>query len=236
MLFLARRMERHGLRPMLIGPDQLRWTNARAEIDSDWHRGPVQGLVRFFPAEWLPNLPRSSGWRHHFAGSRTPLCNPATALLTQSKRFPLVWDRLKTDIDTWRQLLPQTHDPREVRWNGQDHWVLKPALGRVGDGILLAGVTPDRQRRRIARDARWHPRYWVAQRRFDSIPLAAGDEHLHVCLGVFTVDGRAAGVYGRASASPLIDHLARDVAVLVEEREPSPTAHVRPRNVLPATV
>ena len=38
------------------------------------------------------------------------------------------------------------------------------------------------------------------------------------CLGVYTVDGVACGVYGRLSKGQVIDYAAMDVAVLVEER------------------
>jgi hypothetical protein len=37
---------------------------------------------------------------------------------------------------------------------------------------------------------------------------------MYPCLGVYTIDGRAAGIYGRLSARPLVDYAAVDVAVL----------------------
>jgi hypothetical protein len=35
------------------------------------------------------------------------------------------------------------------------------------------------------------------------------------CLGVYTVNGKAVGIYGRYSPRPLIDYAAVDVAVLI---------------------
>jgi hypothetical protein len=55
----------------------------------------------------------------------------------------------------------------------------------------------------------------VAQRRFEALALEHEGEALHPCLGVFVIDGRAAGVYGRVARRPLIDSRARDVPVLV---------------------
>src|SRR5690349_17695488 len=76
-------------------PAQLEWREGAAAL---LRRGeaplPLARIARFFPAEWLPELPRRAGWRHFFAGGRTPLSNPATALLSQSKRFPLAWPEL----------------------------------------------------------------------------------------------------------------------------------------------
>jgi hypothetical protein len=39
----------------------------------------------------------------------------------------------------------------------------------------------------------------------------------HVCIGVYTVNGRAAGAYARFSAKPVIDFAAVDVALLLED-------------------
>jgi glutathionylspermidine synthase len=171
--------------------------------------------VRFFPAEWLPNLPSACGWPHFFHGGSTPVSNPASAILTQSKRFPLTWDALRTPMPTWRALLPETRDPREVRWRDGDEWVLKPALGRVGEDIGLRGVIEAKQWRRLARDVRWFPAGWAAQRRFITTPFRARGVDLYPSVGIYTIDGRAAGAYGRIADRPLIDGRARDAAVLV---------------------
>jgi glutathionylspermidine synthase len=224
MVYLARELAARGLRPVLTGPDHLRWVGGRASVEGAAFSGPAAFLLRFFPAEWLPNLPKRCGWERFVAGSEIPIGNPAAALLTQSKRLPLVWDRLSTPLPTWRQLLPETRDPREVRWRREEGWVLKPALGRVGDLVGISGATEAKEWKSIRSGVRWAPRHWVAQRRFVAVPMAAPEGDVYPCLGVYTVDGRAAGVYGRASARPRIDHLARDVAVLIVEEE---TSHER---------
>jgi hypothetical protein len=46
-----------------------------------------------------------------------------------------------------------------------------------------------------------------------------GDRSWHPCIGVFVVDGRACGAYGRLAERALIDSAARDVAVLVARAE-----------------
>lgn len=220
MVFLAREIEARGRRAVLAAPDHLRWRDGRATVAAGWFQGEPGAVVRFFPAEWLPNLPRSCGWKHFFRGARTPVSNPASALLTQSKRFPLVWDRLETLLPTWRRLLPETCDPREVAWQKDEGWVLKPSLGRVGDGIGLAGATPEAEWKPIRKGVRRSPGWWAAQRRFEAVPFqAAGEEPCFPCVGVYTVDGRAAGAYGRAARRPLINHLAQDIAVLLAPRQ-----------------
>lgn len=218
MIYLARRLEARGLRTRLASPADLTWRNGQAHAGGE----PLALALRFYPAEWLPHLPRRTGWRHFFRGARTPLSNPATALATQSKRFALIWNRLETPMAAWRRLLPETRDPRSAPWRRGEEWVLKPALGRVGEAIGLRGVTPEKEWRAIARSARWRPGAWAAQRRFEAVPIETPDGPRHVCLGVFTVDGRAAGIYGRLAPLPLIAMRAQDVAVLIARQEEPP--------------
>lgn len=224
MQFVGRELERAGLRPVLASPEHLRWDGGRARVDTVTLRTPVSAVLRFFPAEWLPNCGRSCGWRRFFAGSATPIGNPATALLTQSKRLPLVWDRLRTPMRTWRRLLPETIPVGALRDSPGPGWVLKPAFGRVGDGIGIEGVTPPKDMAAIVRAARRNPRDWVLQRRFAVGALASADGPLHPCLGVYVVDGRACGVYGRVARRALVAHDAQDAAVVVERTVPAPVA------------
>jgi glutathionylspermidine synthase len=219
MTYLQRAFERRGATTHLVSPQQVAWTGGRASLSCDWGNGPLDALLRFYPAEWLPELPYRSDWTHFFAGGRTPLCNPATALLTQSKRLPLVWDRLETPLPTWRRCLPETRSPRDVDWRSNGIWLVKPALGRVGEDVAVRGATSATAWRRIDRSARWFPRHWVAQRRFESVPVETPLGPMHVCLGIFVIDGRAAGIYGRMARVPLIDARAYDVAVLIDAED-----------------
>ena len=214
MLFVARRLEALGITTHLASPSHLRWHEGRASLEADWWRGSLDGVVRFFPAEWLAGLPAACGWPVLFAGARTPLSNPATAMLTQSKRFPLVWDRLKTPLPAWRAHLPETRDPRDAPWRTSDEWIVKPVFGRVGEGIGMADAISPADMRRIRRQARWWPSDWIAQRRFQVVPLQIGGRTVFPCLGVYTLDGRVIGAYGRLGRVPLIDARAADAAVL----------------------
>jgi glutathionylspermidine synthase len=215
MTYLAGSLEQRGARVSLVSPAHLRWRNGRAALDTAWSADAVDAVLRFYPAEWMYNLPRACGWPAYFEPTATPVSNPACALLTQTKRFPLTWDALRTPMTTWRALLPETRDPREVRWHGSDEWVLKPALGRVGEDVLIPGVTTPPDARRIALDVRRHPSHWIAQRRFAATPMRVGDRDRYPSVGVYTVNGRVAGAYGRIAGRPLIDARARDAAVLI---------------------
>lgn len=217
MEYLARRLAEAGATPLLTSPGQLRWEHGHAIVEDGGRGTPVDAIARFFPAEWLPNLPSRSGWTNFVGGAVTPVSNPAVALLTQSKRFPLLWDSLRTPLATWRALLPETRDPRDAPWRGSDEWVLKPALGRVGEDVGIPGLTSAREWKGIVRSVRWNPGDWVAQRRFEPTVLERDGEALHPCVGVYTIGTRVAGAYGRIARRALIDYRAQDVAVLVGE-------------------
>ena len=215
MTYMAGCLQQRGARVSLVSPAHLRWRGGRAALDTAWSADAVDAVLRFYPAEWMYNLPRACGWPAYFEPTSTPVSNPARALLTQTKRFPLTWDALRTALPSWQALLPETRDPREVQWQGSDEWVLKPALGRVGEDVLIAGVTPANDVRRIARDVRRHPSHWIAQRRFAATPMRVGERDVYPSVGVYTVNGRVAGAYGRIAGKPLIDARARDAAVLI---------------------
>lgn len=221
MVYVARELGHRGVRAVLASPEHLRWDHGRASFACDFAEGPLDAVLRFFPAEWLPNCSRASGWRSFFAGAVTPLGNPGTALLTQSKRLPVVWNELRTRFDAWRALLPETRSPRDLRGDPGPEWIVKPALGRVGDGVGISGVTPERERLKFVKWARRRPREWIVQRKFESVPIDSAGGPVHVCLGVYTVDGKAAGIYGRIARAALIDAAAQDAAVLVETPVPA---------------
>lgn len=219
MHFLQRAFRKRNLEALMVSPSDVRWVGRRAQAHDGKAWRELDLLYRFFPAEWLPNLGWFASWHSFFAESDTPQVNPPSALLTQSKRFPLVWDALETPLPLWRTLMPETHDPRERAVLGGE-WVLKPALGRVGEGIDLSNVTVPAERAKIHRDVRRRPHEWAAQRPFVAVPWSTESGPLYPAIGVYVISGRAAGIYARAAQKPLVDSSAFDIAALVE-KEPA---------------
>lgn len=230
MVYLARALEAAGRRARLLGPDQVRWRDGRAYPKGGCGKEGNAGTVaeafdvvfRFYPAEWLPNLGWWSGWRDFVRGGVTPQLNPPGAVVSQSKRFPLACARLGLRLPTWDALVPETRDPRAVFGRGgapadEAEWVLKPALGRVGEGVGLGAVTPAGEWEKIRKAARRWPELWAAQRRFRATAWVTEEGPRYPCLGVYVIGGKAAGIYGRAAARPLVDAQAQDLAVLVAE-------------------
>ena len=216
MAYLAARLRERGARPVLASPADVTWREGRAFLAGAEWSGEADRLVRFFPADWLAELP-GEGWRRFYAGSSTPVSNPATALLTQVKRAPLVWDELRTPLPTWRALLPETRDPREVPWRESEEWIIKPALGRVGEDVAIRGIITPKEWQQAQKACARRPEEWVAQRRFAIAPVELGGSIVYPCLGVYTVDGRVVGAYGRLAPRALVDGRAADAAVLIAQ-------------------
>ena len=70
---------------------------------------------------------------------------------------------------------------------------------------------------KLCRCVEKHPERWVVQRRFDPVPIPSQPGPIHPCIGIYTINGRAAGVYARASLRRVTDYAAMDVALLIDE-------------------
>ncbi len=212
--YVAKRLGEAGVPTHMASPANLRWAaDGTADLPPAYAAGRVGAVVRFVQAEWLPRL--APAW-DRLVRSATPVLNPVRSTLVESKRLPVVWDALRTPVPVWRRSLPATVDPREVAWRSDERWLLKAAYGNTGDAVAASGWTPPPQWRAAVNDARRHPGRWVAQRRFATVPVDTPRGPMTPCVGVYTVGGTAAGIYGRLSPGPVIDFAAVDVAVLVE--------------------
>ena len=218
MQYLSDYFNDQGLNTVFAAPDHLQWINKKAISVVQGEEGKIDGIIRFFPLEWLTNLPKKAKWRGYY-DCEIPSCNHPVAIFAQSKRLPLIWDDLGIDIPVWKKLLPKTSDPKKIQFDQED-WILKPALGRVGEGISIRSVVPPKELKQIEKAAHKEPHNWVAQQMFHSQPVITKDqESFHLCIGVFTVDGKRAGFYGRISPYPRIDANAKDIPILVLKEE-----------------
>jgi hypothetical protein len=213
---LAARLRANGLATQLASPHHLCWTDGVARIESDFRTARVDAVLRFYQVEWIADLPCRDAWMPLFRGAVTPVSNPGCVAFTESKRLPVVWSELEASTGTWRSVLPESRDPRDARGLLGGEWVLKPTFGNTGDHVALREQMPRTTWIQSVIRALAEPRRWVAQRRFHATPLESPRGPLHACIGVYVVDGRVTGAYGRLSSSPVIDFAATDAAVLVE--------------------
>jgi hypothetical protein len=217
--FLASELRARDCQAHLAKPEQIIWRNGLAHLDANWYRGTLDLIVRFYQAEWLPRLSRETDWQHFFRDGKTLVTNPPLGVIPESKRFPLLWDHLETSLPTWRKLLPAACDPRHVSWFNDHGWLLKTAYCNTGETVSIRDLMKPRHWWQSKLCSRLAPHKWVAQRCFESIPVPTPHGPRHSCVGIYTINGKTAGAYARMSAKPLIDYMATDVALLIDENE-----------------
>lgn len=216
--FLANELRVHGILPLLLhSPSQLKWK--RQSPFTVWNGAEiaVDAIIRFYQAEWLSRFPGRSEWKQLLFEGTAFVVNPGIAVLSESKRFPLIWDNLATGMSTWRSVMQECRYPSDECWRKGDEWVLKAAYSNTGDEVHIREFSTTNIWRQVCDSVKKRPTNWVVQRRFEAIPVASDVGLLYACVGVYTINGRACGIYGRASTQPITNYTAYDIAVLIDE-------------------
>lgn len=217
MQYMGDRLEKEGYKIIYGAADHINFKNKRAYCILDNNQEKIDLIFRFTPLEWLIQM-KPRRWDGYFHAI-TMSCNHPIAIYAQSKRFPFVWQDLeKADIqmNTWKNLLPETLEVKDL---GQKQgFIYKPVYGRVGERISIKEACKGDEYKKILQDVKKHPKQYLAQKKFDSLPLKGenGKEY-HVCLGSYIIEGEHAGYYARISEYPRIDSYAADIPVLIEK-------------------
>jgi len=217
MQYMGDGLEKEGYRIIYGAADHISFKGKQAHCILDNNQEKIDLIFRFTPLEWLIQM-KPRRWDGYF-NSTTMSCNHPIAIYAQSKRFPFVWDELeKNDIvmETWKKLLPETIEVKEV--GSQEGFIYKPVYGRVGERISIKEACKGDEYKKIIKDVKKHPKQYLAQKKFESLPLKGEDgKEYHVCLGSYTIEGEHAGYYARISKYPRIDSYAADIPVLIEK-------------------
>ena len=216
MQFLGDKLENLGFEIIYGAADHIRFKNREAISILDGNEGKLDAIFRFTPLEWLIDI-KPKHWQGYF-DTITPCCNFPIAIFAQTKRFPLIWDKLENegiDLSVWKKLLPETLEVKNAK--NKNDYIYKPACGRVGEKISIKEACKENEYKNIISDVKKHPRKYLAQKKFNSKPIISTEgEKFHLCLGSYTVDGKHAGYYARISKLPRIDSYAADIPVLIE--------------------
>ena len=218
--FLASQLQQRGIEAVLLHhPAQLSWEGGRASAIARGRRVELGAVVRFYQGEWLADRRTKSGWQCLFARGKTLVTNPATAVLTESKRFPLTWGFLSNSMPTWRTLLPECRNPKNKEWHDDVEWVLKMAYSNTGDEVHIRDLMSAELWVKLCRAVRRHPEDWILQRRFHQRAIESNAGPMYPCIGVYVIDGVVVGAYARVSTKQVIDYAAIDAAFLVEDKQ-----------------
>jgi hypothetical protein len=222
---VARELERAGTRAILAPPTAPHLRAGEVCVRGE----PVRALYRYFPTEWMTGQRNIDGLARAIeAGSLRTLTSFAH-IFTQSKfAFARAWDRLgrgqltAEDGDIVRLHTPETYDlldvDRAAVCADRTGWVLKRAMGRVGDEVFVGELSEGEDWARIVAEATsraMQGERWIVQRfvRQTHVPTPWGDRL--VTLGAYVADGRFAGYFARITARSHVSHDALCVPVFV---------------------
>lgn len=182
---------------------------------------PVRAIYRFFPSEWMPGMRSVGALEEAIAAGAVKTISSFSRMFAQSKlsfaratamRSPLVGNEIAEtfvvdDVGRDRLLAERSE------------WVLKRALGRVGDQVFVGELCDEPTWRSILDHVRLREEDggpWLAQRRVRqrTIPTPFGDRYL--TLGGYVLDGRFVGWFARVTSRPHVSHDALCVPVFVE--------------------
>lgn len=212
--FIARALAARGTRTVLAPPTAPRASGDGIAIGDT----PVDVLYRYFPSETMDGQPNVAPIASAIERGRLRTVSSFAQIFAQSK---LAFARA-TEAGVLTGLLPESHEfsalPREALLADREAWVVKRALGRVGEQVfvgslctaaewqdLLGGVAAD-----IDAGERWIAQRFVSQRRLRSVQ---GDRLL--TLGAYVLDGKFCGYFARVTPTSHVSHDALCVPVFV---------------------
>jgi glutathionylspermidine synthase len=221
---VARALRREGTRAILAPPTAPRMRGNDLVIQGE----PVRALYRYFPTEWMSGQRNVAAIAGAVARRRVRTLTSFSHVFAQSKlAFARCWERLSStepmsqDRDVWRRHLPETHDVREVARDAilerRTDWVIKRALGRVGDEVFVGELFEDARDwaelvdHVIARAVEGER--WVAQRFVRQLPIPTPWGHRLVTLGAYVLDGTFTGYFARITPHSHVSHDALCVPV-----------------------
>jgi len=214
---IARALEERGTHAILASPTAPSMRGGDLCIQAE----PVRALYRYFPVEWMSGQRNVEAIGRAVESGRVRTLTGFSHAFTQSKlALARCWEG-SDDGDPARLWLPETHAVGDVGRRSlveqRSDWVVKRAMGRVGDEVFVGPLFHDDQAwaglveevLALARDG--VP--WVAQRFVPQRPIPTPWGRRLVTLGAYVLDGRFVGYFARITSESHVSHDALCVPV-----------------------
>lgn len=225
---VQRELRQRGAHAILASPTALRRRGRRLYVGGQ----RVSVLYRYFPTEFMEGQGNLDDIAAVVAEGGVRCLSSFAAIYSQSKqafaRAHALRDELSTDELQALAYLPRTHALGDVATADllatPDRWVLKRALGRVGEEVFVGSLlSPADWERAVAMATSdveagevWIVQEFVPQRRIES-PYGA----LLVTLGVYVLNGAFVGYFARLTPESHASHSALCLPVFVQLEESS---------------
>jgi hypothetical protein len=195
---------------------------------------PVAVLYHFFPTEYMDGQRNLPGLVTAIAQGKVRSLTGFSHIYTQSKlAFARAW-ALRAELSAADQEVIALHTPHTVELSDltleqllaeRPQWVLKRALGRVGDEVFVGELYDDLSWERLnlavqsavlsSKEERFIAQRYVPQK---LVPTPYGE--MLVTLGAYVLDGRFAGYFARLSPYSHVSHEALCVPVFTRIGNP----------------
>lgn len=219
---VRRALEAQGVRVVVGPPTAPAWRGGDLRVGGE----VVRALYRYFPTEWMSGQHNVDGIARAVEQGRVCTLTGFSHVFCQSKlAFARCWEQAEGDAGA-RRLLPETHAVldvvRQTLTRERHAWVVKRAMGRVGEEVFVGALFEDRAewaalvdqvRALAARGESWIAQRFVDQRR---VPTPFGPRYL--TLGAYVLDGAFAGYFARITPESHASHDALCVPVFVAEQ------------------
>ncbi|MGO8999920.1 MAG: glutathionylspermidine synthase family protein [Polyangiaceae bacterium] len=227
---LQRLLEKRGVRALLVPPTAPRMHRGALVLNGE----AIGALYRYFPAEYMEG---QENLADVITAVRTGAVRTVTSfshIYAQSKlAFARAWAHAASLDEGARASLgayvPESREaeavPRAALVADRAGWVLKRALGRVGDQVYVGALMGDAEWTALVDEVHGFcaaGQSWIAQRfvRQRAIPTPWGDRF--VTLGAYVQDGRFTGYFARVTPQSHVSHDALCVPVFAEAAEAAP--------------
>jgi glutathionylspermidine synthase len=211
---IARALKLRGVRAILAPPTAPRAHRGGLAIGNE----RIDVLYRFFPTEYMEGQANLEAIASAVRSGRVRTLSSFAHMYTQSKLAFARACAAGVSAHLPHSVSVDALDPRELR-EQRAQWVLKRALGRVGEQVFVGPLFSDDDWRQVVSEvvaARDAGERWIAQRYVRQQRLASPWGDRYVTLGAYLLDGRFCGYFARITKETHASHDALCVPVFVE--------------------
>ena len=214
-----RLLEDRGVRAVLAPPTAPTLRNGVLSVGSQ----PVSVIYRYFPTEYMEGQRNLAAIEQAIRAKQLRTVSSFAQMYTQSKlvmarAWAMANDLADNDARWVTEHIPETFDviglPIDELLANRNGWVLKRALGRVGDDVFVGPLVTDEVWQYVIKQAQIacaSGDRWIAQRFLpqQAVPTPWGPQL--VTLGAYVLDGQFSGYYARLTRE---SHVSHDALVL----------------------
>jgi hypothetical protein len=202
--FIADFLTRRGAIARLGSPANLKISKGRLTLFGE----NIDLVYRFFPIEWMDELPNLRRLVSAYAAGNFELINGFGQVFAQSKKVSAFWREHPELLTAGERKLVSAHIPRTELFSrsrakfyaaNRDALVLKHQFGRMGEEVAIGRFYTDAEWAAEVAEVAKVPFDWTVQEFFDVAPVEIEGRMFFPCYGLYVVDGKPVDVYCRVS-------------------------------------